>query len=249
MSYTFIILGINELKEHEEIIEDLLEALAEEIKKDGVLKKPILVDKASMVILDGHHRLHALRLMGYEKVSVFLLDYTSSLEIEKWYRVIEGNPSPNIIEKIREKGIRVEKIEEDAKIKETFEKYANLLKGYDKMIEEKNALGILIHIDERASYLLFSNNEKEDIKQKYSELARIEDVFREKGYPVDYNNMENTVKNMMACRYHWILLGPKVERSDVIDMGLSEEIFAPKTTRHIVKTTLEDREVKLEDLL
>jgi len=39
------------------------------------------------------------------------------------------------------------------------------------------------------------------------------------------------------------------EKDDVILMGLSNEVFAPKTTRHIVKITLEDREVKLEDLL
>lgn len=248
MSYVFAILRINELKEHEEIIGDILKALAAEIKKDGVLKKPILVDKTSMVILDGHHRYKALRLLGCEKVSVFLLDYDNSLEIEKWYRVIEGNPSVEIIKNIREKDIIVEKIEGEAKIGETKEDYEELLRGYDKMIEEKNALGILIHIDERTSYLLDSNDGNKNIKEKYSELAKIEDVFRNQGYPVDYNNTEYTVKNMMARKYHWILLGPKVGKNDVILMGLSNEVFAPKTTRHIVKITLEDKEVKLEDL-
>jgi hypothetical protein len=75
----FIELG--ELKEHEEIRPDYLEELKNEILSDGILKMPIAVDKKTYIILDGHHRLHALKKIGCRKIPVILFDYQSP-EIE-----------------------------------------------------------------------------------------------------------------------------------------------------------------------
>ncbi len=49
------------LKEHEQIRPEYLEQLKDEILSDGILKMPIAVDKTTYIILDGHHRLHALK--------------------------------------------------------------------------------------------------------------------------------------------------------------------------------------------
>ena len=38
---------------------------------------PIAVDKKTYVILDGHHRLQALKRLGYTKIPVILIDYHS----------------------------------------------------------------------------------------------------------------------------------------------------------------------------
>ena len=58
-----------------------MEELKNEILSDGVLKMPIAVDKATYIILDGHHRLHALRKIGCKRIPVILFDYRSP-EIE-----------------------------------------------------------------------------------------------------------------------------------------------------------------------
>ena len=65
------------LKEHEEIRPDYLEELKNEIVSDGILKMPIAVDKNNYIILDGHHRLHALKKIGCKKIPVILVDYRS----------------------------------------------------------------------------------------------------------------------------------------------------------------------------
>jgi len=70
-----------ELKEHEEIRPEYLEQLKDEILADGILKMPIAVDKTTYIILDGHHRLHALKKIGCRRIPVILFDYQSS-EIE-----------------------------------------------------------------------------------------------------------------------------------------------------------------------
>ena len=65
------------LKEHEEIRPEYLEELKNEILSDGILKMPIAVDKATYIILDGHHRLHALKKIGCRRIPVILFDYQS----------------------------------------------------------------------------------------------------------------------------------------------------------------------------
>jgi hypothetical protein len=42
---------------------------------------PIAVDKKTYIILDGHHRLHALKKIGCKRIPVILFDYQSP-EIE-----------------------------------------------------------------------------------------------------------------------------------------------------------------------
>jgi len=76
---------IEELKEHEEIRPDYLEILKNEILSDGILKMPICIDKKTCIILDGHHRLHALKKIGCTKIPVVMVDYHSpEIKVIPW---------------------------------------------------------------------------------------------------------------------------------------------------------------------
>jgi hypothetical protein len=80
-----VFFGIEELKEHEEIRPDYLEALKNEIQCDGILKMPICVDRKTCIILDGHHRLDALRRLGCKKIPAVLVDYQSpEIKVIPW---------------------------------------------------------------------------------------------------------------------------------------------------------------------
>ncbi len=65
------------LKGHERVDPKRLYNLKAEIESDGILKKPIAVDRNTNVILDGHHRIEALRLLGCSKIPVLFVDYGS----------------------------------------------------------------------------------------------------------------------------------------------------------------------------
>jgi ParB-like chromosome segregation protein Spo0J len=67
MIYKMTLMKINELKEHKEIDPFHLKELMEKIKSDGILKKPIAVDKDTKIVLDGAHKLNALKALGYKK--------------------------------------------------------------------------------------------------------------------------------------------------------------------------------------
>jgi hypothetical protein len=80
-----VLLGLGELREHEQIRPDYLEELKNEILGDGILKMPICADKETYIILDGHHRLHALKRIGCRKIPCILVDYRSpEIKVVPW---------------------------------------------------------------------------------------------------------------------------------------------------------------------
>lgn len=71
------LVDIDKLKEHEGINPAALDRLKEEIASDGILKFAIAVDKNTLTVIDGHHRIHALKLLGCKKIPVVFIDYGS----------------------------------------------------------------------------------------------------------------------------------------------------------------------------
>jgi hypothetical protein len=65
------------LKGHERLDAKRLADLKAEIESDGMLKKPIVVDVNTNVVLDGHHRIGALQALGCSKIPVIFVDYRS----------------------------------------------------------------------------------------------------------------------------------------------------------------------------
>jgi len=75
----FAVVELRRLHGHERIRPALLKELTEQIRRDGFLKRPILVADRDFVILDGHHRAEAVRSLGCMKIPVYLVDYESDL--------------------------------------------------------------------------------------------------------------------------------------------------------------------------
>ncbi|KKS67820.1 MAG: hypothetical protein UV38_C0003G0047 [candidate division TM6 bacterium GW2011_GWE2_42_60] len=69
---TLAIIRSRLLKQHELINEDHLKELMAQIRSDGFIEAPIIVDAETHIILDGHHRFNALRILGLSKAPVFL---------------------------------------------------------------------------------------------------------------------------------------------------------------------------------
>jgi len=65
------------LRGHERVDPRRVEKLRAEIEGDGILKKPIAVDLNTKVVLDGHHRIAALKRLGCCRIPVIYVDYMS----------------------------------------------------------------------------------------------------------------------------------------------------------------------------
>ncbi|MEM4139080.1 MAG: ParB N-terminal domain-containing protein [Sulfolobaceae archaeon] len=67
----------HKLLPHEDVNEDNLEKILNIIKISNSFK-PIIVDYNSNVIIDGHHRWFASRLLKLKRIPVIYIDYTDS---------------------------------------------------------------------------------------------------------------------------------------------------------------------------
>ena len=84
-AYGIRLIPIEELLEHEEVIEDHVQLLIKLILKDGMLHYPILVEIRHKVILDGHHRFNALKRLGAAYVPALLINYSSpAIKVLSW---------------------------------------------------------------------------------------------------------------------------------------------------------------------
>ncbi|HEY1197685.1 MAG TPA: ParB N-terminal domain-containing protein [Thermoplasmata archaeon] len=85
-SAEFAFLRLSELKAHEQIEEANLLELMAHLERTKVLSDPIWVARGSSVILNGHHRVEALRRIGAERVPAWVFDYESDLiHLERWH--------------------------------------------------------------------------------------------------------------------------------------------------------------------
>jgi len=79
------ILDIGSLRGHEEVIPSNLESRTAKLLERGFYK-PIIADRSSLVILDGHHKWTAARDLGLAWVPVLLVGYLvdGGVEVDVW---------------------------------------------------------------------------------------------------------------------------------------------------------------------
>lgn len=77
---------IDILKCHEEVVEDRLHSFIDYLKtlEDDVLIASIIVCDETNIIVDGHHRYHALKYLGFNKIAVTFIKYNSP-EIKAYF--------------------------------------------------------------------------------------------------------------------------------------------------------------------
>ena len=76
VSVRFALVPLRDLKTHESVEPDRVRRVMRQMKSNGVVKKAIIVDSKSMVVLDGVHRLSALQMLGAVRVPAWLVDYS-----------------------------------------------------------------------------------------------------------------------------------------------------------------------------
>jgi hypothetical protein len=91
-SVTFLLVPLRELRAHEEVDAAQVVRLAEKIRTRRVVADPIWVAASSGVILNGHHRVAALRRLGAARAPAWVVDYHSGVvRLERW---APGPPIP-----------------------------------------------------------------------------------------------------------------------------------------------------------
>jgi hypothetical protein len=69
------LLPISELKSHEDIEAPRFKMLLSDIVSRKLVLKPIIVESKKFIVIDGHHRLAALKALGVKHVPAYVVDY------------------------------------------------------------------------------------------------------------------------------------------------------------------------------
>ncbi|RSN79050.1 MAG: transcriptional regulator [Thermoproteota archaeon] len=70
---------------HEHVRSYRAREIKRNIEESAVFKRPIVVDRETGTILDGHHRFTAAKIVGLTRIPAFLVKYTSAeIEVVGW---------------------------------------------------------------------------------------------------------------------------------------------------------------------
>ena len=201
---------IDELLIPEETISGILDGLMEEIERAGILKSPVIVGRESLVVLDGMHRVEALRNLGCRFICVCLVDYTSpGIRVDRWCR---GGSSPIAIE-------------------DFFSRFGDL--GEIARAEGSSGGGAsLLLMLEEGYYEMAAHGE--GIVSAFTTVTSIESWLRKKGHAIRYETERDAAKMLERREVGFVLCPPAIEKRHVLETIKSGRVFPPKATRHII---------------
>lgn len=81
----FALVPLDALRPHERIVPSKVRALTAELRRTGVFVDPVWIARGSLVILNGHHRVAALRRLGAVRIPAWVVEYDGELvSIDRW---------------------------------------------------------------------------------------------------------------------------------------------------------------------
>jgi L-serine kinase (ADP) len=200
------------LKPHEEIIEEELLSLSRSISHDKVLRHPLVADFKTGVVLDGNHRLVALRQMNCRLAPVAFVDYKSpQIVVERWYRVIRFAKLDDLQARLQGLGLNM-RYEDPATA-------AELL----------NRRRVAAVIEDQARSLVFSP-QSQDPLERFRTSFSVETFLRQTGLGVSYLDKRPEIIQGDTL----ILSTIRLEKEEVVAVASSGRLYPPKSTRHLI---------------
>ncbi len=214
LSLRIEIVDVESLHLHEEIVLELLNSLTYEIIRDGVLRHPIIVDRNTYVVLDGAHRVAALRQAGYSYAPAFLVDYEdSAIAVFRWYRIVKGEEAfERALEAVKQSGFLIKE-------------------GVDC---ERIGIPPIVAALKSATSASSVYSSFQDLKEAYDYIKRIEEKLKELSLEIGYESEFDALNKLKKGEVDVVLLTPKLSKRDVIEAALSKRVLPYKVTRHVV---------------
>lgn len=211
------IANTNAIRPHEEALPSLVDKMMKRIHNDGYVKHPVIVDKKTLVILDGTHRFVALKRLGCKWVPVCLVNYKSpQIHLSSWYRTISDLKTENQLPKIlKSLGVGITK---------TTQKAAESAVG-SKLVPASI-------LTSQSGFIV--NSKPMDIRRQYDLVKRIEEATRKAGATIEYATPEDAKHALNNGTIDAVIVVPQIDKKSVITVASKKQFFARKATRHII---------------
>ncbi|MFX0013971.1 MAG: ParB N-terminal domain-containing protein [Promethearchaeota archaeon] len=225
-----VLLNIDELYGHEETVQNQVGWLKDNLKNLGHFFRPILVVKNENVILDGHHRVVALKELGEErnakviKIPCVEIEYVDNPDIKlgTWHPFYTEKGPFNFPFELKKMSIEWDEIE-----------------NFSRDILKNPKYGFTLMTNNGKYYCL--NGTQQAIYQKF--LANFNPTAFDYAKTIDF-----AIHSIENDKGSFALLRTRVTKEDVIKAAKEKRLYAPKTTRHILSFRYQDIKVPLETL-
>ena len=204
---------IEELKPHEEIIEEIVAKLTREIREDSVVRDPLIVDQEDHVILDGMHRFSSLERLNCRFAPCCLLDYMSpQIMVGSSFRVftVEGPKS------VAEGTLRNMNLDYSLGRVDSINRY-----NPDTIILTK-------------SQNEFSLHNSTNILDRCRIAADIEKRMVQDGHRVTYLSEALAIQSLTSGRANFLVVLPSFTKDMIRKFGSEGLLLPHKVTRHVI---------------
>lgn len=207
-----VLVELEELNLHEEVDPRVLRRLLTEIEEDEALWCPVIVDRESMVVLDGTHRVNALRNLGCKYACAYFVDYSDpEICVERWFRGIPEHLPKEKVEEIAE-GLGMTLIPLDP-----------------SKVNDVNYP--VLRLRDGTSFALVPGT---DSMKSYNTLCRFEQKLETTGYGIDYDNENNAEEKLTRSAVSAVLQPPALVKEQVVSSAVRGQTLACKATRHVI---------------
>jgi len=218
-----VLKDIADLYGHEQVVRSQVDFLKKNLKRLGYFFRPILIVKKYNVVLDGHHRVEALKEMGGVRIPCIEIEYLDNPEITlaTWYPIYTGEAD-------------------------------DFLASLQRMSIEAKAIDVIDNNtfdDPQYEFALHSTSGNWLLKGSQQELYKkfLNEYDAAKfDYVKTFDYAYASVRRQFAS---FTLLRKTLTKQDVIDTARSGKVYAPKTTRHILTFRYQDIKVPMNALI
>jgi len=202
---------ISDLKPHEETVAEDLKKLVDALRENPVLRHPIIADLRTGIVLDGTHRLAAIKQLNCNYIPSALVDYDDpQITIERWFRQFSGSNVRNLendLRRLNPKEVRQDECE-DGLSKRRW--YAT--------------------VENPRFCLAFAGRSQNPYKMARDSHS-IEVAARKQGVSITYQDNKDTEPGDSESL---IMSTIKIEKREVVETVKKGKVFPPKSTRHLV---------------
>jgi len=210
------IVKIDSLHLHEDVVPELVKYLMFSIKMDGYVKHPIIVDRKSLVVLDGVHRVVALKKLGIQRVPACLVDYSNpAIQVLNWYRTMTGaSDVESAMSQIQIVGCDIEEIGE--------------------VDEKKLGISPAVAAFRSRNRTLLIKCPFKSLQEDYKIIGKVEGRLKAKGVRIRYETKHDALEGLRKGQVDAVMYTPKVSKDEIVRSALCAHSFAWKATRHVV---------------
>ena len=201
----------SDLRPHEETVAEDLKKLVNALRENPVLRHPIIADRITGTVLDGTHRLAAVKQLKCNFIPSALVDYNDpQITIERWFRQFSGSNLQNLEKDLMQLDPRKVSLDEceDGLSKRRW--YAT--------------------IEKPKSYLAFPVRGP-DPYQMVQDSHRIEVTARKQGARITYQDNKDLETGDSESL---VMSTIKLEKKEIVETVKKGKLFPPKSTRHLV---------------